>query len=88
MEVFDLDPVVAFIMLGMVTGVVELVKRLFDAIKNKDAEALRAVFIIVGAGAAGALTALLLAVNPLIGAVVGFAASGYVTIAQNIGDNY
>lgn len=88
MEVFDLDPVAAFIMLGMVAGVVELVKRLFDAIKNKDTEALRAVFIIAGAGVAGALTALLLAINPLIGAVVGFAASGYVTIAQNIGDNY
>lgn len=88
MEVFNLDPVTAFIMLGMVAGVVELVKRLFDAIKNKDADALRAVFIIVGAGLAGILTALLLAINPLIGAVVGFAASGYVTIAQNIGDNY
>ena len=78
MEVFDLDPVVAVIMLGMVAGVVELVKRLFD----KD---WRATAIIVGAAAAGALTALLLSVNPLIGAVVGFAASGYVTIAQNIG---
>lgn len=88
MEVLNLDPVTAFIMLGMVAGVVELVKRLFDAIKNKDADALRAVFIIVGAGVAGTLTALLLAINPLIGAVVGFAASGYVTIAQNIGDNY
>ena len=88
MEVLNLDPVTAFIMLGMVAGVVELVKRLFDAIKNKDTDALRAVFIIVGAGVAGTLTALLLAINPLIGAVVGFAASGYVTIAQNIGDNY
>lgn len=78
MEVFDLDPVVAVIMLGMVAGVVELVKRLFD----KD---WRATAIIVGAAVAGALTALLLSVNPLIGAVVGFAASGYVTIAQNIG---
>lgn len=78
MEVFDLDPVVAVIMLGMVAGVVELVKRLFD----KD---WRVAAVIVGAAVAGALTALLLAVNPLIGAVVGFAASGYVTIAQNIG---
>lgn len=78
MEVFDLDPVVAAILLGMVAGVVELIKRAFE----KD---WKAVAIIIGAGAAGALTALLVAVNPLIGAVVGFAASGYITIVQNIG---
>lgn len=78
MEVFDLDPVVAAILLGMVAGVVELIKRAFE----KD---WKAVAIIIGAGAAGALTALLISVNPLIGAVIGFAASGYITIAQNIG---
>lgn len=78
MEVFDLDPVVAAILLGMVAGVVELIKRAFE----KD---WKAVAIIIGAGAAGALTALLISVNPLIGAVIGFAASGYITIVQNIG---
>lgn len=78
MEVFDLDPVVAAILLGMVAGVVELIKRAFE----KD---WKAVAIIIGAGAAGALTALLVSVNPLIGAVIGLAASGYITIAQNIG---
>lgn len=78
MEPFNLDPVVAAILLGMVAGVVELIKRAFE----KD---WKAVAIIIGAGAAGALTALLVAVNPLIGAVVGFAASGYITIVQNIG---
>lgn len=78
MEVFDLDPVVAAILLGMVAGVVELIKRAFE----KD---WKAVAIIIGAGAAGALTALLVSVNPLIGAVIGFAASGYITIVQNIG---
>ena len=41
--------------------------------------------IILGAGITGALTALLININPLIGAVVGLAASGFVTIAQNIG---
>lgn len=81
MEVFDLDPAVTMILIGLVAGVVELVKRLFD----KD---WRAACIIVGAGVTGALAALLLTINPLIGAVVGFAASGYITIAQNIGDNY
>lgn len=78
MEVFNLDPIVTVIMLGMVAGVVELVKRAFE----KD---WRATATIVGAGIAGGLTALMLAVNPLIGVVIGFAASGYVTIAQNVG---
>lgn len=81
MEVFDLEPIVAVIMLGMVAGVVELVKRLFD----KD---WRAAVIILCAGIVGALTALALGVAPLIGAVVGLAASGYITIAQNIGKDY
>ena len=80
MEIFELNPVIAAIMLGMVAGVVELIKRLFD----KD---WRSAAIIVGSGTAGALTALLLSVNPLIGAVVGLAASGYITIAQNIAKN-
>ncbi len=81
MEIFNLEPVIAAVMLGMVAGVVELIKRLFD----KD---WRSVAIIVGAGVAGALTALPLGANPLIGAVVGLASSGYITIAQNIGKDY
>lgn len=78
MEPFNLEPVAAAILLGMVAGVVELVKRLF----KKD---WKAVAIIISAGVAGALTALAIAINPLIGAVVGLAASGYITIVQNIG---
>ena len=80
MEIFDFDPVTAAILIGCVSGIVELVKRAFD----KD---WRATAIIIGAGVAGGLTALLLSVNPIAGIVVGFAASGYVTIAQNIGWN-
>lgn len=78
MEVFNLDAITTAILLGMVAGVIELIKRAFD----KD---WRAVAIIIGAGATGALVGLLISVNPLIGAVVGLAASGYITIAQNIG---
>lgn len=78
MEVFDLSPIAAAILLGMVAGVVELIKRVFE----KD---WKAVAIILGAGITGALTALLIAINPLIGAVIGLAASGYITIVQNIG---
>lgn len=78
MDVFGLDAVTTAILLGMVAGVIELIKRAFD----KD---WRAVAIIIGAGVTGALVGLLISVNPLIGAVVGLAASGYITIAQNIG---
>lgn len=78
MEPFDLGPVEAAILLGFVSGFIELVKRLFE----KD---WKAVIIIAGAGVVGALVGLAIAINPLIGAVVGLAASGYITIAQNIG---
>ena len=80
MEVFNLDPVTTAILLGMVAGVVELIKRGFK-------KEWRVCAIIAGAGLTGALTALCVGLSPLIGAVVGFAASGFITIAQNIGDN-
>ena len=78
MEVFDIEPIAAAILLGMVAGAVELVKRLF-------AKDWKAVAIIISAGVTGTLVGLALAINPLIGAVVGLAASGYITIMQNIG---
>lgn len=78
MEIFELEPIAAVVMLGMVAGTVELIKRIF----SKDWQA---VAIILCAGIVGALVALPFAINPLIGAVVGLAASGYITIAQNIG---
>lgn len=78
MEVFNLDPVVLACLLGMVAGTVELIKRLF----KKDWQA---VATILGAGCAGALVALPFTINPLIGAVVGLASSGYITIVQNFG---
>ena len=80
MAAFDLDAVTTAILLGLVAGVVELIKRIF-------AKDWKAVAIIAGAGITGALVGLAISINPLIGAVVGLAASGYITIAQNIGDN-
>jgi hypothetical protein len=62
----------------MVAGVIELIKRAF----KKD---WKAVCIIAGAGVTGALVGLAIGIDPLIGAVVGLSASGFVTIAQNIG---
>ena len=73
-----LEPMTAIIMLGMIAGVVELIKQAF----NKE---WRACVIIIGAGITGTLTALALGADPLMGTVVGFAASGYITIAQNVG---
>lgn len=73
-----IDAQSAIILLGMVAGVVELIKRIFD----RDWEA---AITIAGAGVVGALASLAIAVNPLLGAVIGLAASGYITIAQNIG---
>lgn len=86
MEIFNLDPIVAFILLGMITGVVEFIKALWESL-TADWHQIRVCAIIGAAGGTGALTALALGINPLIGAVVGFAASGYVTIAQNISKN-
>lgn len=80
MEVFNLSAVQTAILLGMVAGVVELIKRAF-------AKDWKAVATIIGAGVTGALAGFAISINPLIGAVVGLAASGYVTIAQNIGHN-
>lgn len=80
MDVFNLDPIAAAILIGFVSGAVELIKRIF----KKD---WKAVAIILGAGVTGALVGLALAINPLIGAVVGLSASGFITIAQNIGDH-
>ena len=62
----------------MVAGAVEVIKRAFE----KD---WKAVAIILGAAATGALVGLAISINPLIGAVVGLSASGFITIAQNIG---
>ena len=78
MEIFNLDPIQAAIIVGMVAGTVELVKRAFE----KD---FKTVAVIIGAAAAGALSAFLLSINPLIGAVVGLASSGFITIVQNVG---
>ena len=75
---FDLGAVETAILLGMVAGVIECIKRAFE----KD---WKAVAIILGAAATGALVGLAISVNPLIGAVVGLSASGFITFAQIVG---
>lgn len=79
MEIIDsLDPTTAALLIGAISGAIELIKRSIEG-------DIHAVIIIAGAGLAGFLSALALSVNPIAGIVTGFAASGYITIAQNIG---
>ena len=78
MEVFNLDAMTAAILTGLVMGGVELIKRLF----SKDWQA---VAIIVVASLIGGLAGVALGINVLEGIVYGLAASGYITLAQNIG---
>lgn len=84
MEIFDLDPMTVTIFLGMVAGIVEFLKHAWSAI-FEDWHEWRTCAIIAVAGITGALTALGMGADVLMGAVIGFAASGYITIAQNVG---
>ena len=81
MEVLGITGLAAAVLTGLVAGVVELVKRVFD----RD---WRAAVTIVLAGIVGGLGALYMGTDFLAGVVFGLAASGFVTIAQNIGKNY
>ena len=81
MEVLGITGLAAAVLTGLVAGVVELVKRVFD----KD---WRAAVTIVLAGLVGGLGALYMGTDFLTGVVFGLAASGFITIAQNIGKNY
>lgn len=84
MEAFNLDPITAAIFLGMVAGAVEFIKRAWAAIFT-DWHEWRACAIIAAAAVTGAFTASNMGMDVMMGAVIGLAASGYVTIAQNIG---
>lgn len=77
-EILNLDAMTAAILTGLVMGGVELVKRLF----NKDWQA---VAIILVASLIGGLAGMAMGINILEGIVYGLAASGYITLAQNIG---
>lgn len=78
MEILGLSTLATIVLTGLVAGGTELIKRLFD----KD---WRAAVTIVVAAIIGGLGGLVFGVNFLVGMVFGLAASGYVTIAQNIG---
>lgn len=80
METLGITGVTAILLVGAVAGAVELIKRVFD----KD---WRAVVTIIGAGLVGGLVSLFPEMNFsfLVGIVGGLAASGFITLGQNIG---
>ena len=77
-EILGLDAMTALILTGLVMGASELVKRLFA--KDWKAAVTIAVSAIIG-GIAGPM----LGITVLQGIAYGLAASGYITLVQNIG---
>lgn len=80
MEMFGITGVQALLLVGAVTGFVELVKKLFD----KD---WKSAIIIFGAGLIGGLISLFpeMDFTFLTGVIGGLTASGVITVSQNIG---
>lgn len=83
METLGITGIAAILLVGAVMGFVELVKRVFD----KD---WRAVVIIIGSGLVGGLVSLFpeMSFSFLTGVVGGLAASGFITLGQNVGKSY
>ena len=79
MDMLGITGVQALLLIGGVTGFVELVKKLFD----KD---WKAAIIIFGAGLIGGLISLFPEIDFtfLTGVIGGLTASGVVTVSQNI----
>lgn len=78
LSILGIEPVTAILLTGFVIGFVELAKALYDR------EWRRAIVVGV-AGVAGAIAAPLLGISIIVGIVAGLAASGAITLVQNIG---
>lgn len=77
MEILGLSTLATVVLTGLVAGGTELVKRIFDA-------DWRVVVTIIVAALIGGFGGLVFGANFLVGMVFGLAASGYITIAQNV----
>lgn len=77
MEILGLSALATVVLTGLVAGGTELVKRIFDC-------DWRVVATIIVAALIGGFGGLVFGVNFLVGMVFGLAASGYITIAQNV----
>lgn len=78
LSILGIEPVTALLLTGFVIGFVELAKALYD-------KEWRKAIIIAVAGVAGGIIAPFIGLSIVIGIVAGFAASGAVTLVQNIG---
>ncbi len=83
MEQLGITGVQALLLVGAVAGAVELIKRIF-------AKDWKAVATIIAAGLVGGLLSLFpeISFTFLTGVVGGLAASGFITIGQNVAKNY
>lgn len=77
-EILGLDAMTALILTGLVMGGAELIKRLF-------AKDWKAAVTIAASAAIGGVAGALLGILPIQGIAYGLAASGYVTLVQNVG---
>lgn len=77
-NILGLDAMTALILTGLVMGGAEFIKRLF----KKDWQA---AAIIASSALIGGLAGMSLGITILQGIAFGLAATGYVTLAQNVG---
>lgn len=80
LSVLGIDPIAALLLVGFVMGFVELAKALYD-------KEWRKAIIIGVAAVAGGIVALPVGLPIITGIVGGLAASGTITLAQNLGKN-
>lgn len=80
LSVLDINPVAAILLTGFVIGFVEFAKALYD-------KEWRKAIVIAVAGIAGGVVAPFIGLPIVTGIVGGLAASGAVTLVQNVGLN-
>lgn len=79
LTIFGIDGLQALILTVFVAGFVEMIKALFK-------EEWQTALIIFIAGVSGSIAGLLIGLPFLTGTVCGFAASGLITVMQNVGN--
>lgn len=80
LSVLGIEPMTALLLVGFVMGFVELAKALYD-------KEWRKAIIIGVAAVAGGVVAPFIGLSIVTGIVGGLAASGAITLAQNVGKN-
>lgn len=78
LSILGIEPVTAILLTGFVIGFVELAKALYD-------NEWRKAIVVAIAGIAGGICAPFIGISIITGIVAGFAASGAITLVQNIG---